>query len=150
MGIAHRDGTLFRHGANTVGNDAILGEVPAADHVPGPGGGNGDIPLGKETVAITVGDQFGTGLGIGIGIEAVQGLVFPVAPDPFVVVVHLVRGDVEHAPNAVREPHAFHDVDRPHHVGFIGVHRINVTVPHDGLRRHVDDDFGLYLREDPL
>ena len=74
-----------------------------------------------------------------------HGVAFPVAPQPFTILVALVRGDVHQGADSWRAPRGFEHVDRAHHVGGKGFHGLCVGQAHQGLRSHVEDHFGLVL-----
>ena len=76
-------------------------------------------------------------LGIGVGIITIQRVVFPVAPDPFLVVVDLIGGYVEHATYCIAYAHTFQQIYRTHDIGFIGVAWFLVAVTNDGLCREM-------------
>ena len=97
----------------------------------------------EEAVLVAVGHQLRAGLGIGIGVEAVQRLIFPVAPLPLIVMVNLVGGDVQKAFYALAAPDTFKNVDRSHNIGLVGIGRVFVAVPDNGLSRQVEHDLRL-------
>ena len=138
IGIAHPDGSSGLRGAHTIRNDAVVGKIAAADYVARPGRRNRRCVFSTEKAAdVTMRHQLRAALGIGIRIIAIQWVVFPVAPDPFLVVVDLVGGYVEHAAHCIAHPYTFQQIHRTHHVGFIGVARFPVAVTNDGLCRQM-------------
>jgi len=81
---------------------------------------------------------------------APHGVVLAIAPDPFAVLVALVRGDIDQGANARCAAHGLEHVDRAHHIGRKGVHGFGVGEAHQGLGRHVEDDLRAMLLEYPL
>ena len=67
-------------------------------------------------------------------------LVLAVAPLPLAVLVALVRGDVDHDAHVARSAHGVEHVHGAHHVGLVGLARVEVGAAHERLRGHVDDD----------
>lgn len=134
VGIPHRDPLPGLSRTHTVRDDPVVGEVSAADDIPRPGGGDGHLCIPEEAAEVTVGHQLRAGFGVGVGVIAVQGLVLPVAPDPFSVLIDFVGGDIHHRPHRyLCEPDTLQDVHRAHHIGLVGVDRVLVAVPDNGL-----------------
>ena len=150
VGIPYADFFSGFHGANTIGNDAVARKISAADDITGTGGRDGNVPVRKKTVDVTVRYQFGTGFGVRVRVEAVERLVLAVAPAPLVVLVDLVGRNVENAFDTRIPTHTLHEVDRPHDVRSIGAARVFVALADDGLRGKMQYDFGLRLRENGL
>ena len=73
-----------------VGDDPVIREVTASDDVAGAGCGNRNMGIEKKRVLITVSNKLRAGLGIGVGVKAIQWLALPVAPFPFLVFIDLV------------------------------------------------------------
>ena len=92
-----------------------------------------------------MGHQLGAGLGVGVGVVAVQLLVLPVAPDPLPVPVDLVGGNIQKGLYTVGCADALQNVHRAHDIGFIGIHRVPVAVPDDGLGSQMQDNLRLSL-----
>ena len=149
MGISHLDGLSRRRGADAVRDDPVTGKVAAADDVSGSGRGNRrGILCGKEAAQVGRRHQLRAALAVGVGVEAVKPLVFPVAPAPFVVPVDLVRGHVHHAFHAAAPAHALQQVHGAHDVDFVGFPGIAVALPDNGLGRQMEYDLRLRFGKD--
>lgn len=87
-------------------------------------------------------------LGVGIWIIAVELLILGKAVVlQVVVLVDLVRGDVEKASGTGVIAEALEDVYGSHDIGLVGVARILVGIANNGLRCEMKDDvrIGLYV-----
>ena len=80
-----------------------------------------------------MGYQLGTGLAVGIGVISVQGVAFPVAILPLPVLINLVRGHIEEGAHTVRQPDTLQHVHGSHNICLIGIHRVLIRIPHNGL-----------------
>ncbi|MNE93035.1 hypothetical protein D3C80_1908310 [compost metagenome] len=56
----------------------------------------------KERIAVRGSDQLGTGFAAGIGVEATQRIIFPVAPQPLLVLVAFICRNVYYGFNRTR------------------------------------------------
>ena len=65
---------------DAVGNNAVVREVSAPDHISGTCGGDGRLTVRKEGATVTVRHQLRTGFAVGIGVKAVQRIRLPVSP----------------------------------------------------------------------
>ena len=148
---ANRVRIPYQHGfaalqcAQDVRHQSVCCPVTAANHVAGASRGQADAGLLQKGLAVRAADQLCTALAVGVGVVATHGLVFSVAPDPFLVLVALVGGDVDNGLDGARLACRLQHVDRAHHVGCIGFDGLLVGQPHQWLCRHVDDDFRLEL-----
>lgn len=86
------------------------------------------------------GYKLGTGLTVAIRITSAEPIVFTIAPDPFTVLVALVRGDVEHGADRVYLPNSLQQVHRSHDIGAIRLIWIGIGIAHQWLCGHVDND----------
>ena len=148
IGIAHHDLPACLHGPHTVRDDPVVGKITAADHISGPGSGNGTVSVRKEGLLIAVSHQLGTGFAVGIRIIAIQRIALPVSILPLPVLIHLVGGHIQKGLHGRRQAHALQHIHRAHHIGLIGVDRILVGIPHDGLCSQMQHDLRLYPVKD--
>ena len=88
--------------------------------------------------------QLGTGLAVRVGIIPVQRIALPISILPLPVFIHLVRGHIEHRTYRGGKPHTFQQVHRTHNIGFIGIHRILIGIPHNGLCCQMNHQLRLY------
>ena len=84
-----------------------------------------------------MGYQLGTGLTVGIGIVSIQRIAFPVPILPLPVLIHLICGHIEKRAHTVRQSDALHHVHSPHDICLIGIHRILIRIPDNGLGRQM-------------
>ena len=141
--VAHHNILLLHRRADAVRDDAIVGEVAAADDIACARRRNRHASISKEAVLVAVRHQLRAGLGIGVRVEAVQLLVLAVAPRPLLVQVHLVGRHIQEGLDAMAVSHALQNIHRAHDVRFIGVSRIFVAVTNDGLRRQMQHNLRL-------
>lgn len=90
-----------------------------------------------------MGHQLRAAFTIRIGVKPIKRFVLPIAPDPLVVVVNLICGDIQNTFHAAGLPNAFQKIDRSHYIGFVCIMRVLVTVAHDRLCRQMQNDFRL-------
>ena len=138
MGIAHGDLPAAARGPHAVGDDPVVGKIAAADHISRAGGGDGAAFVLEKGLLVAVGHQLGAGLAVGVGVVAIQGIRLPVAVLPLPVFINLIRGHVQKREDAAAPADALQHMDRSHHIGFIGVHRVLVGIPYNGLGRQVE------------
>ena len=131
--VADDNGLLVRRRTDAVRDDAVPGEVAAADDIARPGRGNGGPSVLEKAALVAVGHQLRAGLGVGVGVVAVQRLVLPITPGPLLILIHFIRGHVQKGLDAGMGPHALQNVDRTHNVGLVGIDRLLIAGPHDGL-----------------
>ena len=143
VGVAHADGLAGLQGADAVGHDAIERPVPAADDVARAGAGDFDGMPGEERAAVGGDGQLRHPFAGAVGIEAAHRVFFPVAVHPFAVFVALVGGDENGGARFAERAQGFEDVDGPHDVGGVGLHRFLVGEADEGLRGEVEDEVGL-------
>jgi len=96
--------------------------------------------VGKKTLPIAVNGKFRTTFARRIRIIAHQRLVLTVSPYPLSVLIDLVRRHDEDSVCGTRCADAFEQVDRAHYIRRERVHRLTVTLAHDGLRREMEHD----------
>ena len=70
---------------------------------------------------------------------ASDGVFFAVAVYPLTILIAFVGGDYDHDTVAVGLPHGLEQIDSPHHVGGIGLHRLGVGCPDNRLGRQVEN-----------
>ena len=133
VGIAHHNLFPFGRRPHTVRNDAVCREISAADDIAGTAGGNRAVPLSKKGLLIAVSDQLRAGFAVGIGIIAVQTVIFPVAVLPLSIFIDLIGRHIHKGTDRRTKTDAFQYMHRSHHIGFIGIHRFPVGFPHNGL-----------------
>src|SRR5574341_1731964 len=74
-----------------------------------------------------------------------QGIDLPISPSPFSVFVTLITRDVDHHTRLFGLSQRLQEIYRPHDIRRVRLDWILVTTTHNGLRSHVNDDFGLAL-----
>jgi len=165
-GAADANELMTAQGADAIGNEAIFAPVATADNVARPGGGSADyrilgtrsthsglaehvprILLREKRFQISAEDQFRTPFGGAVGIIAAHRVVFPVSPDPFLVFIAFVGGDVDQDFDADGFTDGLKHVDRAADVGVEGQLRFVVGEAYDGLGRQVKDKFRLIFAE---
>lgn len=122
MRIADDDRLTFLYGPYTVRDNTVFGEISAADDIAGAGGGDGR-KIG-ETPFIAGCRQLRTGLGIAVGVKAVENIVFAKLSSAFVIPVNLVRRDNDGRLHGGCLPDRLQDIDRAHEVGVVGLSRV--------------------------
>jgi len=78
---------------------------------------------------------------------AAHRIVFPVSPDPFLVFIAFVGGDVDQDLDAGGFADGLEDVDRTANVGVEGQFRFVIGEANDGLGCQVEDKFRLIFSE---
>ena len=69
-----------------------------------------------------------------------QRIVFPVGPDPFVVFVAFVSGDIDNGLHRAGLSRSLQYMDRAHDIRRIRLDRLPVRKTHERLRCHMDDN----------
>ena len=83
-----------------------------------------------------------TGLGIGVGIEAVQffllrkGMMLHV-----IVLINLIRRHIQNGTDCRNMPNGFQQIHGSHNIGFVGFSRKQVGLPDNGLCCQVKNQF---------
>ena len=70
----------------------------------------------KETVLVAMSHQFGAGFGVGIRIVAIQLLIFPIAPRPFLVQIDLIGCNIQKRLHGIGTSNALQNIDCTHHI----------------------------------
>src|SRR5262249_35926906 len=123
----------------------VFGPVPATDDITRSNRGNhGALGFGTEE-ATDVGAryQLGAAFAAGVGILSSHRIYFTIAPSPLSVLVAFVASHIDDEARARAAPRGLEQMDRPHHIGFIGAERIIIGSAHEGLSGHVDDNIWL-------
>ena len=141
MWVAELNRPASTHSPDTVRYDPVRRKVSAANHISGPRCADRNPFICQKAVSIAVCHQLGAGFGVGIGVKPVQHVGFPIAPGPLAVLIDLVRCHIEEAPYTAGLPHTLQNMDRSHHIGGIGAHRVPIALPDDGLRRQMKHNF---------
>ncbi len=136
--VPHQDWLAGHSGAHTVRDNPVLCKIPAPNDIPCPRRGHRNLLFIQKRFLIAVGCQFRAGFAVRIGIVAVQGVCFPVSPNPFPVFVYFIRGDIQDGRHPWGFPDAFQYVYRPHHIGFICIKGVFIAFPDNGLGSHMD------------
>ena len=131
-------------------NNPILCKISAADDIAGSCRGNSRkytlsvlfLFLMKERFLITVRQNLRTGLGIGVGIEAVQffflrkGMMLHV-----IVLINLIRRHIQNGTDCRNMPNGFQQIHGSHNIGFVGFSRKQVGLPDNRLCCQVKNQF---------
>ncbi|MCY1527181.1 hypothetical protein D9M68_622400 [compost metagenome] len=150
MGVANVRHTPFGKGMQQIGHEPVFRPVASADHVAGTGRCERNAVLAmtgfiEERRPVRGRDQFRASLAVAVRVVAAHGFVLAIAPLPFPVLVALVTGHDHDRADAAAGARRLEQVHRAHHVGGIGLHRIDVGTPYQRLGGQVEHHFGREL-----
>src|SRR5579871_555855 len=111
-----------------VRNQTILSPVPATDYVTRSDGSDSDavfriFRLVEKRRTVGGSDKLSASFAIAVRIVAAHRLVFPIAPNPFAVLITLVGSDIDDGLDTRRIPHGFQQMHGTHDVGGIRLDR---------------------------
>ncbi len=112
-----------------VGDQSVSRPVAAANHVPCTHGRQGHAILTifigfEKRVAIGRGHELSAALATAVGVVAAHRLVLTVGPDPFLVLVALVGGHIDHGAHGWALAYGLQKVDGAHDVGGVSLYRV--------------------------
>jgi len=129
--------------AQEIRNQPIQSPITATNDIAGAGAGQVDAGRVEKRSSVSGSNQLRTSLAAGIRVRATHGFVLAIGPDPFPVFVALVGGDVNHGLDAGGLAHRFQQIDRAHDVNGVSLHRCDIGITYQRLRRQMQHNLGL-------
>ena len=145
--VANLDRLTVHQRLDAVGDYPVLGPVTPADYVAGSYARRSKIrPILEKRIHVGREDHFRRRLRRAVGVVTAQFVVFPIPPEPLPVLVAFVRGHIDYRTERRCRPYRFQDVDRARYIGVKGCLRVFIGRPDQGLRRKMEEKFGLKLQ----
>ena len=140
--VPHRHRLPRSKGPGRIDDQTIFVPVAPADHVAGAGAGNGRGTFVEEGAAVGTGHDLRRGFAGAVRVMPAQRIHLTIRIDPLAILVAFVGGHDHHAQQRRNAAAGLQHIRSPHGIRRKGGHGFAVTLAHQCLRRHVNDNGG--------